>query len=407
VTRWRSWITWGRAIWSAADRRGALGDTRPRPVEETLASLAPRLADLGITRVIELTPLDRIGVDVFNLCVPNRHTECYSAGKGLTREAALVSGLMEALEIRCVTALHPGRALLGRRRDEVPGALDPTDLPLPFRQDLTGEERHDWLPCVELGSGDRVFLPADLFGFAYGKAPGVSHATAHRSTNGTGAGNSLVEATVQALYELVERDATVLSSFGVPRPLGSSTALLERLERAGISAYVFDLTTDIGLPVYQVYLVEPCGISRHHRHAGFGCHRDPEIALVRAITEACQVRLTYFAGAREDVDDPIVDDAVRDALVAYHAEGTPVPLPAEPSALDPSAALDEALARLAAVGCPAAYLADLSLPAFEQRVVRVWVPGLEGPFGDGAGGWQIGERGWRHRERQGARRFGF
>ncbi len=395
------------------------GTHRTRSVDQTLALLAPRLADLGITRVIDLTPLDRIGLPVFNLCIPNRFTECYTAGKGSTREACLVSGLMEAFELRCATEHHAAYVMQARTLEQMRAhgeVIDPQQMLLPVEGPFDGTERFDWFRCLELGSRRQAYLPADLFGFAYGHDPGVARSTPYTNTNGVASGNSVHEALVHSLCELVERDGLVLSNFGASRPVavppdGLPThvrALLDRIDAADLDLLVFDIGTDIGVPAYQAYLVDACGFGEYHLHSGMGCHPDPHVALSRAITEAGQVRLTYFAGARNDVADGPVGQAAYDALLACHDEAPPTPIPAAPPPREDLAeVLDDLCARLAAVGCPEVWVANLSRPDFPQVALACYVPGLEGLCFDADGQLAIGERGWQHRERLGARRFAF
>ena len=53
----------------------------------------------GITRLAEVTGLDRIGIPVWMAIRPNSRTLAVSQGKGLTDAAAQASALMEAAEI--------------------------------------------------------------------------------------------------------------------------------------------------------------------------------------------------------------------------------------------------------------------------------------------------------------------
>ena len=65
----------------------------------TLARAQPHLASMGITRIANVTGLDRIGVPVVMVCRPNARSLAVSQGKGLTLEAAKASGVMEAIEL--------------------------------------------------------------------------------------------------------------------------------------------------------------------------------------------------------------------------------------------------------------------------------------------------------------------
>ncbi len=75
------------------------GPHRRVPPEETLARLAPHLERMGITRVANVTGLDRVGVPVVTVVRPNARSLAVSQGKGLTLAAAKVSAIMEAVEL--------------------------------------------------------------------------------------------------------------------------------------------------------------------------------------------------------------------------------------------------------------------------------------------------------------------
>src|SRR4029079_18237184 len=53
---------------------------------------------LGITRVGDLTGLDKIGVPVWFCCRPNSRGLAVSQGKGITAERARLSAIIEAIE---------------------------------------------------------------------------------------------------------------------------------------------------------------------------------------------------------------------------------------------------------------------------------------------------------------------
>ena len=74
------------------------GDAPDGVAGETVARLQPLLPALGITRVANVTGLDRIGVPVVMVCRPNSRSIAVSQGKGLTLAAAKASGIMEAAE---------------------------------------------------------------------------------------------------------------------------------------------------------------------------------------------------------------------------------------------------------------------------------------------------------------------
>jgi ribosomal protein S12 methylthiotransferase accessory factor len=75
------------------------GTHRTLDPARTLARVQPHLARMGITRIANVTGLDRIGVPVVMVCRPNARSLAVSQGKGLTLDAAKASGVMEALEL--------------------------------------------------------------------------------------------------------------------------------------------------------------------------------------------------------------------------------------------------------------------------------------------------------------------
>ena len=135
-----------------------------------------------------------------------------------------------------------------------------------------------------------------------------------QSSNGLGAGFTQLEATVHALCELIERDASTLWSM---RPLTrcAATAIalhdiadpsvrqcLGKTSDAGFQVMAFDLTTDLGMPVVMVLLWS--GKPRHYFDIASGVCAHPSAirALVGAIEEAAQTRISNIAGARDDID---------------------------------------------------------------------------------------------------------
>ena len=66
---------------------------------ETVRRIKPFMADFGITRVANVTGLDWVGIPVVTVSRPNSRSLSVSQGKGLTLDAAIASGIMEAIEL--------------------------------------------------------------------------------------------------------------------------------------------------------------------------------------------------------------------------------------------------------------------------------------------------------------------
>jgi ribosomal protein S12 methylthiotransferase accessory factor len=67
--------------------------------DDTLTRIAPRAPQIGITRLGNVTGLDRIGIPVAVAIRPNSRSVSVSQGKGLGLSQALASALMEAIEL--------------------------------------------------------------------------------------------------------------------------------------------------------------------------------------------------------------------------------------------------------------------------------------------------------------------
>src|SRR5712672_2570267 len=74
------------------------GTHRMADPSETLARVRPHAARMGITRLGNITGLDRIGIPVAVAVRPNSRSVSVSQGKGLELPQAMASALMEATE---------------------------------------------------------------------------------------------------------------------------------------------------------------------------------------------------------------------------------------------------------------------------------------------------------------------
>jgi ribosomal protein S12 methylthiotransferase accessory factor len=127
------------------------------------------------------------------------------------------------------------------------------------------------------------------------------------NTNGLASGNTIEEAIFHALSEVIERDAWSLVE--ACRDTGpcleniDDPALAEMLRKfadAQVEVKVRDITSDIGIPTIaavsdDVLLKDPSLLT-----IGIGTHTNARIAVMRALTEVAQSRLTQIHGARED-----------------------------------------------------------------------------------------------------------
>ncbi|MEV6602171.1 YcaO-like family protein [Actinoplanes sp. NPDC051346] len=290
------------------------GTARARTPAATL-EMARRAADqVGITRVADITRLDVIGIPTYQAIRPLSRTLAVSQGKGVTPELAMVSAMMESIETWHVEQPLPP-VVTGTPR-ELDLAYDLAALPLTAPQLLHDELPLTWLPARSLADGVATLVPRDAVRLSLEQPTDWCAPAFLASTNGLASGNTVVEATLHALYEVIERDAVTAatgSDRGVrvdPRTLRSAVIddLCAMIERAGVVLETRLLPSPTGLPCFLAWVA--CDDYPAAMY-GFGCHLSAETALSRAITEATQTRLAYIAGARDDLREGIDDSGAR------------------------------------------------------------------------------------------------
>lgn len=294
----------------AASKQVLRGTHRAVPPETTWARVQPLLPAMGITRVAELTGLDVIGIPTFQAVRPNARTLSVSQGKGVTPALARASAVMECIELWHAENLPPAPVLatVAEMAPLLPYSV--FDLPRPPRSVLSPHTRLSWAPATALDGARSVWVPQALVQLDFSPDGSWRLPVFHRSGTGLASGNTIEEAILHALYEVVERDG--LQHAGPWNhtdadldlgsvPAGSTTRwTLNRFAAADIHVRVRDLTPVTDLPCYEA---EIWSHALPMRFGGAGCHRDPDVALSRALTEAAQSRLTLIAGTRDDIPD--------------------------------------------------------------------------------------------------------
>ena len=362
---------------------------------ETLARLRPFAARMGITRLGNVTGLDRIGIPVAVAVRPNSRSVSVSQGKGLDLTQAMTSALMEAIEGFHAEEVGGIFRAAYHELGGDSGAVDPLTLcgtGRPFDADAT----ISWLPGFDLLRDEPCWVPAEIVHTDYTQAlDGYFLA----GSNGLASGNHLVEAISSAICELIERDAiAVWNGLSIRARADKNLdlasiddadcqALLATYEKAGVGVRVWNVTSDIGIAAFVCAIRDLADVvpGQLRRFQGAGCHPDRTIALLRAMTEAAQVRLTYITGIRDDLA-PAEYEASPTAeighalLDALSVEAEPISFRGVPSfsANDLRQELSWELRCLRSVGIARVVVVDLTHPDFAIPVVRAVIPGLEG-----------------------------
>jgi YcaO-like protein with predicted kinase domain len=367
--------------------------------EETIERVRRYLPIMGITRVANVTGLDCVGIPVALATRPNSRSLAVSQGKGLTLAAAKASAVMESIE-----AYHAERTdlplMLGSYEDlrYRHRLADVRALPRVAHSRFHPALPLLWIEGFDLLQQEPAWVPYEMVSVNYTLPRPTGFGCFSATSNGLASGNHLGEAISHGICELIERDATTMWSL-LDEDARSATRidldtvddpdcreLLDRYRRAGVDVAVWETTSDLGVPSFVCLIVErddAPGRSLHDAF-GYGCHPARRVALLRALTEAAQVRLTAVAGSRDDL-----------TRIDYDEQEQPGTRRRTRSLIETgprrrnyrgrpdwdAERLDEDLARelgqLRAAGIRRVVAVDLTRPEFGLPVVRMVIPGLE------------------------------
>ncbi len=276
-----------------------------------------REVDLGAPELLHIwTASHAVATESVSLAEFMRDGKDHSGGKGSTREQARASALCEALER--FSAVYRGTEVdVLAPMTALSGAISPADCMLfserqyRERADSNAASRSRFAqvpapfdPTTDVGwsrvwpidGGEAAWLPTALLYFGF-RGPGRE--SCYADSNGLAAGQTLEEAILQGFMELVERDAVAIWWYNRTRhaPVAVESfddpyldAVIEHYDGLDRDAWVLDVTSDLGIPVFVA-------ISARRHGApeiifGFGAHFDPAIALRRCITEMNQLLAT-------------------------------------------------------------------------------------------------------------------
>ncbi len=320
-----------------APKACGLGVHRVVSAAQTLRRVRPLLHAVGVTRVADITGMDRIGIPAYSAVLPDsKDVLSVYNGKGVRKIDAQVGAVMEAIErysaLGLEQALERGSyAELSRHRR----VLHPRAVVLGMHPEYDDSKELAWVTGTDLMDPGEVLVPAQAVQILFDDALGHPCYT-FSTTNGLASGNTLEEAVCHALCELVERDAWTLAKLLVqylpraraklagdgatavvaeddverypcidPSDAGPTVGrLLRRFERAGLSVLLRDVTSDLGIPVVLATLADELSGPEPMAHFGLGAHPDADVALVRALTEVAQSRATDIQAVREDLAAP-------------------------------------------------------------------------------------------------------
>ena len=290
------------------------GTHRIIPPSQTIENNEDKCKIAGITRITEITHLDRIGLPVFSAIRPTSQDGSISVygGKGISVEHAKASAMMEGFERysaekqdeNTVTGTIPEISSKGDIID-----IESLNLPKDFNKSNMESINLEWNIAHDLISGKDYYVASNAIYHPYVNEDNSVFSLFKSNTNGLASGNNLEEAILHGIFEVIERDAwsifelTHKNSKQIDLKSIESETVNEALSKFSeneINIKLMDLTADINVPTIAASaddtLLKDAGLLT----LGIGTHLDPEVAILRALTEVAQSRATQIHGARED-----------------------------------------------------------------------------------------------------------
>ncbi len=300
------------------------GGSRKLDPAETLANLAPLISPVSgvITHIEEIDAAKNHTVKIYRTAffktpplrqdktLPNESFVQVCMGKGVSPTQSKVSALCEAIEryaavfqgcepyITCkqselVEKSVSYQQLVPYSCAQYANFANPDHPDSKFKQAAIPytDEKISWVQTWSLTHEKAVYAPLSE---CFSNIPFEDDRFGRWHSNGCAAGNTIEEAILQALFELIERDATAIwwynqtnrPEFDLNRLSADNLKDLNDTLSLTHKYWVLDLTTDIGIPVMVA-------IGQDHNNGGYilglGCHLQPELAAQRALTELCQL----------------------------------------------------------------------------------------------------------------------
>jgi ribosomal protein S12 methylthiotransferase accessory factor len=235
--------------------------------------------------------------------VASKHT---SAGAvGLDLNSTIIACLAEAAERYCAQIFDERRITYetaqqlrqdGKKTIEIPDTVflscQPKDLKsklIPFHS----SRYFSWVEGKSLLTKESIWVPASLVYLGY---PRKNEHFWESTSVGLAAGATVDDAKLRALCELIEREAAIIAwltkqHVGLVNLQSYKSDMVHRAAQchlaAGAELKIFDITTDLGIPVFLAIAKRTLG--RPALAVGTACHPNSNIAVTKAVLEAGQI----------------------------------------------------------------------------------------------------------------------
>ena len=228
-----------------------------------------------------------------NLLIPS------PSGSGSTPDDAKLRAIMESVERYSNMIVEESRFKWSSYDNVKNRAINPMDLGLyhdnHYERNPTNYSRFSpllkipWIEGHDLTSGRRILVPADFVHYpAFRQRPLVRD-----TSNGSASHSSTIEAILNGLYEVMERDAFLvmwLNRISMPiielesLPFGFDESI-KLINEYGMRIKLLDLTNEIGVPTVGAVCYNKDPNKYPAMLVGSGTHIDPKRAVQKALAE--------------------------------------------------------------------------------------------------------------------------
>lgn len=226
----------------------------------------------------------------------------FAAGVDLDWDAAFMKALGEGLERYCAGVYRGAEFPVAPERTRA----NPVPVSRFVRPDDADEVDADtpipWVPGIDLQTDETASLPAEFVHY-----PPPEERFKPPITTGLGLGNSGSEALLAGLYEVVERDATMIAWYSTFEPLALDVtddtydALRKRASAEDLSVTTLLVTQDVDIPVVAAAVHRDGEWPRFA--VGSGASLDPTAAAQSALAEGLQNWMELRSMGRERAVD--------------------------------------------------------------------------------------------------------
>ena len=255
------------------------------------------------------------------LCHPNKkarnkYNAASSFGQGFHPDKGLarIKSLGEFLERLCLDNPQKKELIVSRKKESF---VDPglfcvySEEQVPNQEDFIEECRnqpYQWYPVKDLSDESKVYIPAQLI-FLSSLFNDEFPIRGERISTGTALGDIRTQRALQGgLLESVERDACI-SAYLMKRNLQRIAKLpqdiedlLAYLKRYNLESYIFDTTSDLGIPTSLTITVDRTGIGPAIE-IGTASALDYKEAIYKSVLESIQCRRSSRIFGRKQVSE--------------------------------------------------------------------------------------------------------